>query len=1031
MDLDTDLFLQQLRELPLEEGLELLRTHVAAIADHGAFGVLLADEALDKLFTPFVSLKIAEWLIFFGTCVEHPSSRALGLKAKGDALVQIGQYQDALECSNTAGEIFLELGDEENWARTRISGIISLARLGYVEEALQDAVRARTVFLQAQGYEWVCSIDLNTAIIYDEVGRHQDAITLYEQMQTYPFAADQQSILIRRVMAMALDYQAIIMATLGDFERAYPLLKQAQEHFIVLEEMFLTINVEVDLADIDYTQGYYGSALRRYFQARDGLLLHDLNSPVMLAEIKIRIANCLVKLNRAQEACLLANEAVVSYRQVGNSLSTANALREYATTLVASGRLREALAAFEEAGTLLNNKQFASFAFTTKLQQAELLLEMGHIVEAYEQARLVREYFVTKGLVFLAARASLLMAAALIEKVQRMDRLEEPTYVILLQEAEQFCKQVAMQAHMHNLQELVYKSHYFLGRLYTLQANTIRAARHYSAAIAQIERILDNLSYDLSPSFLRTTWAVYEDMIALCLQQGYNERAFNYLEQARSMALRQYINKSSLGQNKPESKITSPLSASVSQMNSATTLRIQRELRDVQEEYRHFSVLLADAVTFPSLDQGIIQAELQRCEVKLSELFERLSLYQANTDFSARPKRKVSRQSKRIDSAQLRQKLAPGQVLLAYFLSKGKLVNFVISSEQLITREQTNGVAQLEVLLLQLYAHLQPGGWPNPQQPPQPMVRRLLNKLYNIVIAPIADLLPQDSGHLTIVPYGLLHELPFEALYDGKQFLIEKFQISYLPASNMLIHLENRKIGQHIEQQENTSVSKTPLVFGYSGNGHLQRAIDEAQMVADLLEGQCYLENDATIARLIEQAKGSPVIHIATHGHSRLDAPNFSSVLLADGQLNAIDAFSLDLKQCELVTLSGCETGKALTGGGDEQLGLGRAFLAAGVESLVMSLWPVEDNATNALMQRFYQNLLQGSTKVQALRAAQCSMFQSSSPNDTVYSHPYFWAAFRLVGDVSPLTYRKAQTSAFPLTIGDTSMLINRSISVT
>ncbi len=136
------------------------------------------------------------------------------------------------------------------------------------------------------------------------------------------------------------------------------------------------------------------------------------------------------------------------------------------------------------------------------------------------------------------------------------------------------------------------------------------------------------------------------------------------------------------------------------------------------------------------------------------------------------------------------------------------------------------------------------------------------------------------------------------------------------------------------------------------------------------------------------------------------DAPNFSFVRLADGQLNAIDAFSLDLQQCELVTLSGCETGLALSGGGDEQLGLGRAFLAAGASSLVMSLWPVEDNATNELMQVFYQRLLSGDTRVQALRAAQCSLLHRTP---STYAHPYFWAAFRLVGDVGPLHYGKAK----------------------
>jgi CHAT domain-containing protein len=140
-----------------------------------------------------------------------------------------------------------------------------------------------------------------------------------------------------------------------------------------------------------------------------------------------------------------------------------------------------------------------------------------------------------------------------------------------------------------------------------------------------------------------------------------------------------------------------------------------------------------------------------------------------------------------------------------------------------------------------------------------------------------------------------------------------------------------------------------------------------------------------------------------------LDAPNFSYVRLADGLLNAIDAFSLDLKGCELVTLSGCETGLALSGGGDEQLGLGRAFLAAGAPSLVMSLWPVEDNATNELMKLFYQYLLKGESKVGALRAAQCTLLHQTN---SIYSHPYFWAAFRLVGEVGPLKYQRAEGSS-------------------
>jgi CHAT domain-containing protein len=250
-----------------------------------------------------------------------------------------------------------------------------------------------------------------------------------------------------------------------------------------------------------------------------------------------------------------------------------------------------------------------------------------------------------------------------------------------------------------------------------------------------------------------------------------------------------------------------------------------------------------------------------------------------------------------------------------------------------------------------------------------------------------------------------LHKVPFHALYDGSRYLIEDFQISYLPASNLFMHFGTTTSKQHVHSA-NEEFLKPPLVFGFSENGFLQRVNDEAKAVSTMLDGNCYLGSKATISRLIDEASNCPIIHLATHGNSRLDAPNFSYIRLADGQLNAIDAFSLDLKACDLVVLSGCETGLALSGGGDEQLGLGRAFLAAGASSLVMSLWPVEDNATNELIQHFYQNLLQGESKIQALRAAQCQLLENTTSS---YTHPYFWAAFRLVGEVGPLKSKRVK----------------------
>jgi CHAT domain-containing protein len=996
--MESDVLLQNLRELSLEDGRIYIQQAIAELSDHAATGNLLADEALNQLYTnPAVSLKLSELLISYGEQTRHTLSHALGLKAKGDALRAIGLHQAAIDCLDAAGEEFLSLGDEGNWARSRISRVTANAWLGRIEVALQEATLASKVFERIGEHYWACIVDSNKAVVYEQIGRYQDAIDLYDRMLAiYPTLIHENEDDVKRAIAIAECNKSVNLAMIGMFEQASLIQQQARAKFVALEESSMIINAEINLADFDYTQGYYGSALRRYYQALDNIVENKVDSPMTLAELKLLMANCLVKLNRTLEAWPIAEEAVEIYRKSGLSLSTGIALRKYASILFASNRLEDALAALEESWLLFNRGGFEPYAAVTKIQQAELLLEMHSFDEAYEQATHIRAYFEAQGLVSRTVRTHLVMVEALIGNVKDVNvHREREQQAKLLQEALLLCRQTVYRARQHNLLEEVYKGHYLLGQIFALQGNMNNAARQYGASIGQIEQIMDDLAYDLSPSFLHTTWKVYEEMIALCLQQGQIERAFGYLEQARSIALQQYLSKSHALKNR-DSISKKDTSLTTLQLNNAAILRTQYELKDWQEKYRDYSILLTDSSLSADIDRDVIQSELKHCEAKLSELFERLHLYQSSTGVVSRQKKSAKHDTHRVTIEQIRQELAPDQVLLAYFLHREKLVIFAVTSETLVTHEVVDGATQLERLLPLLLAHLQPGGWPDIQCPPQQVIRRLLNKLYNLLVAPVASLLPSASGTLTIVPYGPMHKLPFHALYDGVHFLIERFQIHYLPASNMLVHVAKRK-KERRQLAANLPVStKRPLVFGYSGNGQMQRTVNEAKLLAEMLGGQCYLEQEATIAHLAEEAGGSPLIHVATHGHSRLDAPNFSYVLLADGQLNAIDAFSLDLSHCQLVTLSGCETGLSLSGGGDEQLGLGRAFLASGADSLVMSLWAVEDNATNELMHCFYRRLLQGDTKSQALRAAQCHLLQSESFS---YAHPYFWAAFRLVGD--------------------------------
>ena len=108
-----------------------------------------------------------------------------------------------------------------------------------------------------------------------------------------------------------------------------------------------------------------------------------------------------------------------------------------------------------------------------------------------------------------------------------------------------------------------------------------------------------------------------------------------------------------------------------------------------------------------------------------------------------------------------------------------------------------------------------------------------------------------------------------------------------------------------------------------------------------------------------------------------------------------MDIFSLRLN-ASLVTLSACQTGRAVLGGGDELLGLSRAFLAAGAQSLLLTHWPVADAASAQFMELFYGNMLKGMSKAKSLQEAQRKMI---SQEGEAVSHPFYWAPYFLVGD--------------------------------
>lgn len=273
-----------------------------------------------------------------------------------------------------------------------------------------------------------------------------------------------------------------------------------------------------------------------------------------------------------------------------------------------------------------------------------------------------------------------------------------------------------------------------------------------------------------------------------------------------------------------------------------------------------------------------------------------------------------------------------------------------------------------------------------------------LHQLYQLLIEPIADLLPSDPNERVIfIPQDSLFLVPFPALPDANgKYLIEKHTI-LTAASIQVLDLTRRQRQTLPQTQSDILIVGNPTMpmIGDRRLSPLLGAETEAQAIAQLLNTTPLIGAEATKARVIEKMETSRIIHLATHGSFDPERGIGSWLALApsesdDGFLTAEEILDLELS-AELVVLSACDTGRGKITG-DGVIGLSRSFISAGVPSILVSLWKVDDKVTAYLMGEFYQNWQKGSNKAQALREAMLTTMQQ-------YPGVENWAAFTLIGE--------------------------------
>jgi len=295
----------------------------------------------------------------------------------------------------------------------------------------------------------------------------------------------------------------------------------------------------------------------------------------------------------------------------------------------------------------------------------------------------------------------------------------------------------------------------------------------------------------------------------------------------------------------------------------------------------------------------------------------------------------------------------------------------------------------------------------------EPNQLKRLQKLHQILIAPIAEFLPKDPEQQVIfIPQDELFLVPFPALQDANgKYLIEQHTILTAPAIQVLQLTRNTKMARSENGAIGNNRAET-LVVGnptmptitigaYSESlANLDGAEKEAVAIAKLLNTEAIIGKQATKKSIVQQMLNAKTIHLATHGllddFKGLGVPG-AIALAPDGTGEANDGLLtsseiLDLKlQADLVVLSACDTGRG-TITGDGVIGLSRSLITAGVSSVIVSLWSVPDAPTSSLMTEFYNQLKQNPNKARALRQAMLKTMKD-------HPEPIDWAAFTLIGE--------------------------------
>jgi CHAT domain-containing protein len=856
------------------------------------------------------------------------------------SLVQ-GLMEQAVAHLENAEKKLLDLGKELTAATTQLSKVLALAMLGRYDEAIAIGLAALQVFLDHGDL-------LSAGRLENNVGN------LYFRQEHYLEAEQFQSRARERFLALQVDHKqlAIINNCLANTYAILHKFKAAEELYAQAEQQAELAGLPVTLAEIEGNIGSFALLQGKYDRALDYLersrrRYASLEMPHQSLIAEQEIADAYLELNLIPEATEIYERIIPRFASLGLRAEQARAAAQLGRALLQPGRIDDAKLRLREARELYEAEENEVGAAMVALSQAQLFYQQGDAPTAGELAAQVEAPLARSG-----SWRRILMARWILAEAQRWQGL--------FNEADSILRQTLRDAVENEQPQVAERCFTSLGLIAVSRGERHSAEEAFKQAIALIEQLRAPLPGDeFRTSFFSDKLTSYSELVRLLIDgDGRVAEAFTYVERARARSL---------------ADVMEGEAAALADPRDAFEVDLTERLAELRQELNYLYNQLNRPLRLSNQEKESLRTGLRQRERQTAELLRQLQHRRSGSLASPAT----------LDVDQLQLDLGSDTALLEYTALGEQLTAFLVTDRKTEVVRSIGNSSDITAELVQLRFQLDTlrhGSERIRRHLPDltERTKRHMRRLYDCVMPGIEDRI--GGRRLVIVPQGALHYLPFQALCSGDKYMIERREVSYAPSA---------RVFQQCLHRSRAELNKA-LLMGVADE-RIPSVRNEIKSLLSLFPSSvALLDGEATLSAFRREVEGVDLIHMACHGQFRPDNPLFSSLQLGDGWLTVRDAYNLHLN-CQLVTLSACETGVNNVSPGEELIGLARGFFAAGAPALLMSLWTVDDEATCEMMTDFYQALRKVGSASRALREAQLNMLKARP-------HPFFWSPFVLIG---------------------------------